>query len=71
VVNVTKYLIYNHPAIPPVGIKVGVWYSLEELKEQFSLEYIVFRFQPTNFGWESVEEIFPKKNKEKEKGRTK
>jgi hypothetical protein len=58
-----KCLIYNHPSVPPVGINLGVWYTLEELKEKFDLEYIVYRFQPTNFGWEEVEEIFPKKHK--------
>ena len=62
-----KCLVYNHPAVPPVGIKVGIWYTLEELKEKFDMEYIVYRFQPCNFGWEQVEEIFPKKKEEKKK----
>ena len=56
-----KYLIYAHPSIPPVGIKNGQWYSLEELKERFGLEYVTQFFMPTTFGWEEVEEIYPKK----------
>ena len=62
----TKYCIYVHPSVPPVGIKVGVWYSLEELKERFTLEEIVFKFQGANFGFEELEEVYPKK-KEVEK----
>lgn len=67
----TKYLIYNHPAIPPCGINIGVWYSLDELKQKFDMEYIVYRFSPANFGWESCEEIYPKKEKERGKSKIK
>lgn len=63
----TKYLIYNHSAVPPFGISVGAWYSLEELKQKFDMDYIVYRFLPANFGWESCEEIYPKKNKKEDK----
>jgi homospermidine synthase len=62
-----KCLIYSHPAVPPAGIRIGEWYTLDELKERFSIEYITKFFQPANFGWEECEEIFPRKKKVKNK----
>ena len=62
----TKYLYYNHPAVPPPNIKVGQWYSLDELKTMYSMDYIVYYFFPANFGWESCEEIYPKKKEIKQ-----
>ena len=32
-----KCLIYSHPAVPPAGIRIGEWYTLDELKERFSI----------------------------------
>jgi len=65
----TKYCIYVHPSVPPVGIQIGQWYRFDELKERFTLEYITQFFSGANFGFEELEEIFPKK--EREKGKTK
>lgn len=61
-----KYLTYFHSSVPPIGIKLNQWYSLEELKEKFTMDYIVNFFFPANFGWEEIEEVYPKK-KEVEK----
>lgn len=64
-----KCLIYNHSAIPPVNIKLNQWYTLDELRNvySFSLDYITAFFMPTNFGWEEIEEIYPKKKEDKKK----
>ncbi len=51
----TKYLVYIHPSVPPANIKVGTWYSLEELQERFDSEFIKCFFTPSNFGWEEIE----------------
>ena len=58
-----KCLIYNHSAMPPANIKLGQWYTLDELRKvySFSLDYITAFFMPTNFGWEEIKEIYPKK----------
>lgn len=56
-----KYLTYCHASEPPIGIKIGQWYSLDELKERFGLDYVTQFFFPSNFSWTEVEEIYPKK----------
>lgn len=60
-----KYCVYCHASVPPVGIQTGQWYRLEELKERFGLEYVTAFFFPANFSWTDVEEIYPKKKKNK------
>ncbi len=60
-----KYVIYNHPSTPPSDIKLGVWYKFEDMKIRFGLDKVVFLFQPCNFGYEEIEEIFPKKKDKK------
>lgn len=64
-----KCLIYNHPSVAPPNIQLGRWYTLDELRNVygFSLEYITHFFMPTNFGFEELEEIYPKKKEEKKK----
>lgn len=59
----TKYLVYIHPAIPPANIKLNTWYSLEELKERFSMEYIRQFFSPANFAWEDLDRNSKKNDK--------
>ena len=51
-----KYLVYVHSAIPRGNIKTGIWYSLEELKGMFDMDYIKDFFSPCNFAWEELEE---------------
>jgi hypothetical protein len=51
----TKYLIYTHPAVAKGNIKVGTWYSLEELQQNYTLDEIKCFFSPCNFGWEELE----------------
>jgi hypothetical protein len=51
----TKYVIYNHPAFPPLGIKVGITYDLNELLKMFTLDEIKCFFQPDNFTWEQLD----------------
>ncbi len=57
-----KFLVYAHPSVPPVNIKINVWYSLDELKERFDLEEIKHFFQPSNFAWEDLDKVDVKKN---------
>jgi hypothetical protein len=52
----TKYLVYTHSAKPPINIKIGIWYSLDELKSRFAIEYIKEFFSPSNFAWEDLNE---------------
>jgi len=51
----TKFLVYCHPSVPSIGIKINTWYSLEELQLKYSLEHIKCFFHPANFGWEEIE----------------
>ena len=52
----TKYLVYIHSSKPPVNIKIGIWYSLDELKGRFDISYIKEFFSPSNFAWEDLDE---------------
>jgi hypothetical protein len=52
---VVKYLTYVHAAVPKGNIKVGTWYSLEELLEIFTMDEIKYFFHPCNFGYEELE----------------
>jgi len=56
-----KYLIYNHPAVPPNGIKIGMVYSLEELEKKFTLDEIKCLFKPDNFKWDETVKVDIKK----------
>jgi len=53
---VDKILVYNHPAVPPVNIKLGRGYLLEELEKDFNLEEMKCFFKDENFSWDEVEE---------------
>lgn len=55
----TKYLVYVHSSKPPANIKVGTWYSLDELKQRFEMGYIKEFFSPSNFAWEDLNEKKP------------
>jgi len=52
-----KYLVYNHPAVAPIGIKLDKIYLLEELEKIFSLEEIKCFFKPDNFKWEESKTV--------------
>lgn len=60
-----KCLYWQHPAVPPINIKAGQWYTLRELKELYDMDYITTFFFPANFSWTDVEEIYPKKKDSK------
>ena len=50
-----KYCVYAHSSVPKGNIKIGMWYSLEELKGMFDMDYIKDFFTPSNFAWEEIE----------------
>jgi hypothetical protein len=53
-------LKYSHPAITKFDL--NKFYSLNELKQQLSLEQIKMFFTPIDFTWEQLEN--PKKKRE-------
>lgn len=58
---------YTHPAIPPMGIKVGATYTVGHLIGECSLDNsIKVMFTPINTTWEKLMSRSVKKNKVKE-----
>ena len=58
-----KMVTYTHPASPENGIKVGVKYELDFVKNIFALDKIKVLFSPVNFNWKELE---PKQSKTKD-----
>lgn len=57
-----KYLVYCHPSIAPTNIKLNTWYSLNELKERFTIEEIKCFFTPCNFSFSELNNENKKKS---------
>ena len=49
-----RILVYNHPAVPPINIKLDKGYLLEELEKEFSLDELKCFFKTENFEWDEI-----------------
>lgn len=58
---------YNHPAIPPVGIKLNCVYTVGYLIDNYDIKSIKTMFAPIDCKWEDLEEKPLKKDNKKVK----
>ena len=49
-----RYLVYNHPSVPPMGIVLDKGYTLEELQKRFTMEEIQGFFKPYGFTFDEL-----------------